>query len=105
MGDVIDFSEQKRKILEKSSYCIHDFTPEENAAIEEIQERITEKYLLKLQSIDHTFSFQSTPEQAEIIKTNFLNLRDGMTNVITELMCELIRAEIFLYFKNDPRLS
>ena len=104
MGDVMNFSEQKRKILEKTQNYIHDLTPEENAAITEIQERIIEKYLLRLQSIDHTFSFESTPEQAEIIKTNFFNLRDGMTTVITELMCDLIRAEIFLYFKNDPRV-
>ena len=46
MGDVIDFTEQKRKILEKFQCEIHDLTPEENAAITEIQERITEKYLL-----------------------------------------------------------
>ncbi|MSN27445.1 MAG: hypothetical protein GJV46_16495 [Geobacter sp.] len=103
MGDVIDFSEQKRKMLEKTQCEMHGLTPEENAAIIEIQERITEKYLSKLQPIDHTFSFESTPEQAEIIKTNFFNLRDGMTKVVVELMCDLIQSEIFLYFKENPR--
>lgn len=104
MGDVIDFSEQKRKILEKAQCEMHGLTPEENAAIIEIQERITEKYLSRLQPIDKPFYFfEGTPEQAEIIKTNFSKLRDEAAKIIIELMCDLIQSEILLYFKENQR--
>ena len=102
MPIVLDLSHLKFTTLASPDGKTHTLTPEENAAVLEIRDRIAHEYSAKLQAVNHSFAVDLPIDKARVIQEHITLLRDDLVGIANELVSKLIHAEIALYFRDNP---